>query len=321
MRALAVSRLDGPDGLSLVHVDEPAAAVGDVLIDVHAAGVAWPDLLMTRGQYQNRPELPFVPGGEVAGIVRHAPPGGGLRTGQRVMALTSVGGWQDVVCVSRDRVFALPDRISLLDGAGLPFNLLTVHFALTRRTRVEPGETVLVHGAGGGIGLMALSLARVLGARTLAVVSSEPKARAALAAGADRVLRAEAFADEVRSETVNVIVDPVGGRRVTDSLRALAPEGRLLVLGFTSGEIPEIRLNRLLLRNVSVVGVGWGSFARHERSYAAQQWAELSPLLDRGELVPPRVVGYPAEQAANALRLMEARELVGKAVLSFRGTR
>jgi len=190
MRAVQISTLDGPDSVTVVDVDEPAARDGSVVIEVHAAGVAFPDALLTRGLYQYKPELPFVPGSEIAGIVRSAPPESGFSAGDRVAALTGLSdGMAEVAVVSPDTVFALPESVSLSAGAGLLFNDLTVHFALRERGRLAPGETVLVHGAAGGIGTSALRMAPVLGAsRVIAVVSSEAKADIARSAGATDVV-------------------------------------------------------------------------------------------------------------------------------------
>lgn len=321
MRAVHVSRLDGPDALEVVDVPEPAAGDDAVVVDVHAAGVAWPDLLLSRGQYQLRPEPPFSPGGEVAGVVRSAPAGSGLVPGQRAAVLTGVGGWQEVVVARPSDVLPLPDEVPFDVGAGIAFNYLTVHFGLRRRARLAEGDTVLVHGASGGIGIATLQLASAYGARTVAVVSSEAKADAARAAGADEVVLADGFLARVKELTggrgVDVVMDPVGGDRFTDSLRALAPEGRLLVVGFTGGDIPTVRVNRLLLNNISVVGVGWGAFLAVEPGYLQEQWGEMRALLAAG-LRPVPVHTRPLADAAAVLREMDARTLTGKVVLQVR---
>jgi len=322
VRAVQVPALDGPQALVVVDVPEPVAGPDAVVVDVHAAGVAWPDLLLTRGQYQLKPEPPFSPGAEVAGLVRSAPEGSGLVPGQRVVVLCGLGGWQETVVSPVDSVLPLPDGVSLSAAAGVPFNYLTVQFALRRRARLQAGETVLVHGASGGIGVATLQLARAYGARTIAVVSTEAKVDAARAAGADEVVLAEGFLGRVKELTggrgVDVVMDPVGGDRFTDSLRSLAPEGRLLVVGFTGGEIPTVKVNRLLLNNISVVGVGWGAFLMVEPALLQQQWAEVRELLETGGAVAVEGPVYPLEQARQALLDMEARTLTGKAVLTVR---
>ncbi|EUA08512.1 zinc-binding dehydrogenase family protein [Mycobacterium kansasii 732] len=322
MRAIRVTRLDGPDAVELAEIGEPAG--GGVVVDVYAAGVAFPDALLTRGLYQYRPEPPFVLGAEIAGVVRTAPGDADVRAGDRVVGLTMLtGGMAEVAVLSPDRVFNLPDNVSFEAGAGLLFNDLTVYFALSVRGRLQPGETVLVHGAAGGIGTSALRLAPVLGAsRTIAVVSTEDKAAIATAAGATDVVLAEGFKDAVKTLTdgrgVDIVVDPVGGDRFTDSLRSLAPAGRLLVIGFTGGEIPSVKVNRLLLNNIDVVGVGWGAWAGKHPGALSEQWAALERLLSSGKLPPPEPEVYPLEQAAAAVASLEKRTAKGKVVLRVR---
>ncbi|MCV7078672.1 NADPH:quinone oxidoreductase family protein [Mycobacterium szulgai] len=322
MRAARVTRLDGPDSVEVAEVDEPA---GDgVVVEVHAAGVAFPDALLTRGLYQYRPEPPFVLGAEIAGVVRSAPDDCHVRAGDRVVGLTMLtGGMAEVAVLSPDRVFKLPDNVSFEAGAGVLFNDLTVYFALTVRGRLKAGETVLVHGAAGGIGTSALRLASVLGAsRVIAVVSTEEKADIATAAGATDVVLAEGFKDAAKELTsgrgVDLVVDPVGGDRFTDSLRSLAPGGRLLVIGFTGGEIPTVKVNRLLLNNIDVVGVGWGAWAGTHPGALNEQWAALEKLLSEGKLSPPEPVVYPLDQAAAAIASLENRSAKGKVVLRVR---
>ncbi len=322
MRAARVTRLDGPDGIELAEVDEPA---GDgVVVDVHAAGAAFPDALLTRGLYQYRPDPPFVLGAEIAGVVRSAPDNSQVRPGDRVVGLTMLtGGMAEVAVLAADRVFKLPDNVSFEAGAGLLFNDLTMYFALNVRGRLRQGETMLVHGAAGGIGTSTLRLASVLGAsRIIAVVSTEEKGEIATVAGATDVVLTEGFKDAVKELTggrgVDVVVDPVGGDRVTDSLRSLAPGGRLLVIGFTGGEIPTVKVNRLLLNNIDVVGVGWGAWTLSHPGALAEQWAAIERLLSSGQLPPPEPVVYPLEEAAAAVASLENRSAKGKVVLRVR---
>lgn len=321
MRAAQIATLDGPSAISVVDLPEPDAD-GKVLIDVHAAGVTFPEVLLSRGQYQIKPELPFVPGSEVAGTVRSAPGSSGLQTGQRVVAFPGVGGFAEVAAAEPGLVFPLPDAVSFEQGAALPMNYLTMHFALRRRGRLREGETVLVHGAAGGLGTAGVQLAKAYGARVLAVVSGEGKVATARAAGADEVVLAEGFRDRVRELTggrgVDVVADPVGGDRFTDSLRSLAREGRLLVLGFTGGEIPTVRVNRLLLNNVSVVGVGWGAFWAGDPGYVQEQWRDLQPLLERGALQPVLGSVHDLADAAAAVAELDERRATGKVLLRIR---
>lgn len=323
MRAAQIARLDGPSAVAVVDIEEPAARDA-VVIDVHAAGVAFPDALLTRGLYQYKPELPFTLGAEVAGVVRNAPSGAHVSAGDRVLGLTMLsGGMAEVVALPADRVFRLPDSVSFDAGAGILFNDLTVHFALRTRGRLTAGETVLVHGAAGGIGTSTLRLAPALGAaRTIAVVSTEEKAEIARAAGASDVVLANGFRDAVKELTggrgVDIVVDPVGGDRFTDSLRSLAVSGRLLVIGFTGGEIPTVKVNRLLLNNIDVVGAGWGAWTFSHPGYLAEQWAELEPLLGSGAVPAPQPEVYPLDRAAEAIAALENRTAKGKVVLKLR---
>ena len=324
MRAIRVTTLGGPESLELVDIDEPIADDGGVVVDVHAAGVAFPDALLTRGLYQYRPELPFTLGAELAGVVRSAPQGAHVKPGDRVLGLTMIGGaMAETAVLSPDRVFPLPDDISFEAGAGLLFNDLTVFFALTARARLAKGETVLVHGAAGGIGTSTLRIAPALGAtRVIAVVSTEEKKDVARAAGATDVVLADGFKDAVAELTggkgVDIVMDPVGGDRFTDSLRSLAPAGRLLVVGFTGGEIPTVKVNRLLLNNVDVVGVGWGAWTLTHPDSLAQQWNGLAALLKSGKLAVPQPDVYPLDRAAEAVAALENRTARGKVVVRVR---
>lgn len=324
MRAVQIIGLDGPEAVEVNDVDEPAAPDGSVVVEVHAAGVAFPDALLSRGLYQYKPQLPFTPGGEVAGVVRSAPAGAHVAPGDRVLGLTMIsGGMAEVAVLPPEQVFPLPDNVSFEAGAGVLFNDLTVHFALRTRGRLAPGETVLVHGAAGGVGTSTLRLAPALGAaRTIAVVSSEDKVGVARAAGAGDVVLADGFKDAVAALTggrgVDIVLDPVGGDRFTDSLRSLAPAGRLLVVGFTGGEIPTVKVNRLLLNNVEAVGVGWGAWVLSHPGYLAQQWDELAPLLASGRVRPPEPQVYPLGRAGDAIASLENRTARGKVVLRVR---
>ena len=323
MRAVRVGALGGPESLEIVEIDEPVAD-GGVVVDVHAAGVAFPDALLTRGLYQYRPELPFTLGAELAGVVRSAPAGAHVKPGDRVLGLTMIGGaMAETAVLDADRVFPLPDSVSFEAGAGLLFNDLTVYFALTVRARLAKGETVLVHGAAGGIGTSTLRLAPALGAsRVIAVVSTEEKADVARAAGATDVVLADGFKDAVAELTggkgVDIVMDPVGGDRFTDSLRSLAPAGRLLVVGFTGGEIPTVKVNRLLLNNIDVVGVGWGAWTMSHPDALQEQWQGLAALLKSGALAAPQPDVYPLSRAAEAVAALENRTARGKVVVRVR---
>lgn len=320
MRAVQVTTLSGPSSVEVSKLPDPTVEPGHVLVDVHAAGVNFPDVLLTKGQYQLRPDPPFTLGSECAGVVREAANGSAFSAGDRVVAFPIFGAFAETAVVREELVFALPDAVSFVAGAALPMNYLTVHFALVRRAQLQKGETVLVHGAAGGVGTAAVSMATALGARVIAVVSTDTKTETARAAGADEVVLADEFLTRAKELTngrgVDVVVDPVGGDRFTDSLRALAPEGRLLVIGFTDGAIPEVKVNRLLLGNLSVVGVGWGAIWSGDPGYPGVQWQQILPLLEQGALAPLVGNTYPLAEAAAALTEIDERRALGKVVLT-----
>jgi NADPH:quinone reductase len=321
MRALQVTSLDGPDVVVAVDLPEPDAGDG-VLFEVHAAGVSFPDVLQARGLYQASAEPPYVPGVEAAGVVRAAPPGSPLRPGDRVAAMTRSGGWAQLAVAAPELTFALPDALDFAQGAGLVLNYHTAWFALVWRGRLRAGETVLVHGAAGGVGTATLQVARGLGARAIAVVSTGEKERVAREAGAEHVVRSDGpWRDEVREHTgggVDLVIDPVGGDRFTDSLRSLRDGGRLVVVGFTGGSIPEVRVNRLLLNNLEVIGAGWGAYLAHKPELTAEIAAELDRLIEAGFVRPIVGAHFPMERAAEALKLLESRGATGKVVLDVR---
>ena len=320
MRAVQVVEAIGPDGVRAVDLPEPDPT-GQVVVDLDAAGVSFPDFLQTSGGYQVVRPTPFVPGVEGAGIVREAPGDSGFRAGDRVVVLAFGGAWQRTVAVHPSTVFALPDAVTLTAGAGFLMNYLTAHFALTERARTRAGETVLVHGAAGGLGTACLQVAAALGLDTIAVVSTEDKAAVAKANRATHTVLADGFKDAVAELTggrgVDIVLDPVGGDRFLDSLRSLAANGRHVVLGFTGGEIPTVKVNRLLLKNISVVGAGWGEYIREDFGYPARQWAELEPLLASGALQVAEPTLFPLERAGDALKSLESRSATGKVALSL----
>jgi NADPH:quinone reductase len=316
VRAVQVVRLDGPSAVEVRDVDEPQRGPDQVLVDVRAAGVNFPDVLQSKGLYQYKPDPPFTLGSEVAGVVREAPEGSPLRPGDRVAAFPMVGGFAEAVVAHAEHVLPLPDAVSFAAGACLPMNYLTAHFALLRRGHLRAGQRVLVHGAAGGVGTACVQLAAAEGAHVVAVVSTPEKAEVATRVGAHDTVLVDGFRDAVKAlGPVDLVVDPVGGDRFTDSLRCLAPEGRLLVIGFTAGDIPTVKVNRLLLNNVDVVGVGWGGYALGRPGYVAGQWAELEPHLRSGALDPLISGTFPLERAAEALTRIDERAVTGKVVL------
>ncbi len=313
MRAAQVVTPTGPSDVVVREVDEPAPGPGDVLVEVHRVGVSFPDLLLSKGQYQLRPEPPFTLGVDFAGTVVSGP---GFEVGQRVAGVLGYGGASELVAVPAEYVFAIPDSLSFAEGAALPMNYLTALFALKERGQVQPGERVLVHGAAGGVGTATLQVAKGLGATTVAVVSSAEKEQVARDAGADEVVRADSFTEAGK---VDVVLDVVGGAAFTDSLRMLNPQGRLLVVGFAAGQgIPEVKVNRLLLNNIDVRGVGWGAFAMTTPGYMQEQWRDLAPMLADGTVRPPIGATYAFEEFGQALVDLEQRRALGKLVVAVR---
>src|SRR3954471_11760215 len=290
MRAMQVNELSGPEALTAVDLPDPEPShfmsPGEgVVIGVKAAAVSFPDVLQSRGLYQFKPELPFIPGAEVAGEVISASPGSGFSSGDRVAAMTMVGGMSERAVAPPALTFALQDSLDFAEGAALILNYHTALFALKLRGRMKEGETVLVHGAAGGVGTATIQVAKALGGRVIAVVSTDDKERVAREAGADEVLRSDgAWKDEAKELTggVDVVIDPVGGDRFTDSIRSLGENGRVVVVGFTGGSIPEVRVNRLLLNNTEVVGAGWGAYVMGKRELNVEIGEAVNRMIDEG---------------------------------------
>jgi NADPH2:quinone reductase len=328
VRAVQITDLTGPsEALSLVDLPEPEPVhmlSGDraVVVDVHAAGVSFPEVLQTRGEYQYKPPLPFVPGSEVAGVVRSAPDGSALKEGDRVAAWCGLGAFAEVVAAPEFLTFPLSDDLSYGQGAGLILNYHTAWFSLVIRGRLKEGETVLVHGAAGGVGTASIQVAKGVGARPIAVVSSDDKEAVARAAGADEVVRSDgAWKDEAKELSdggVDVVLDPVGGDRFTDSLRSCREGGRVVVVGFTGGSIPEVRVNRLLLNNTEVVGAGWGAFVMGKPGINKEIGDAVNRLVDEGIARPIVGASFPLERASEALELIDSRGATGKVVLDVR---
>jgi NADPH2:quinone reductase len=316
MFAHRIAAFTGPDDVVWTEVAEPAAD-GGVIIDVAAAGVSFADLLQTRGAYQMRVVLPYTPGMDAAGVVRS---GAGFSPGQRVAVLVPHGCWQEVISVPPERVLPLPDEMSFEMAAAAPLNYLTGLFALVRRARALAGETLLVHGAAGGVGTAAVQLGKALGLRTIAVAGDSAKREFALRCGADHAVLSDGWLAAVREvlgeRAVDIVLDPVGSDRMTDSLRSLAPEGRLLVLGFAGGEIPVVKVNRLLLGNTGVLGVASREFFEQRPALVAELWEQLMELWRTRMLADPPVEAYPFADARAALRAIAERRAVGKVVLS-----
>ena len=319
MKALVAQELTGPAGLVYTDVDDVLSADA-VVVDVGAAGVCFPDLLLSRGEYQLRLEPPFIPGMEVAGTVRSAPAGSGFTVGQRVSGLSMIGGYAEQAAVVPANVVPTPDGVDDASAVALLGNYYTMYFALQRRAALRSGETVLVLGSAGGIGVASIQIAKALGARVVALVHRTDAQDFVAGVGADVVLPLaegwkQAVLDATGGRGVDVVVDPIGGDAFDDAIRVLAPEGRLLVIGFAAGQgIPTVKVNRLLLRNVSVVGVGWGEFVRHTPAAQAEVGAGLGALVAAG-LRPPAPLTYRLADGAEGLQALADGKVRGKLVL------
>lgn len=344
MRAIQIVQETGPESaLRAVELPEPIAPGGDgpgaradgdrphvrgmesiggatVEIDVRASGASFPELLQSRGQYQIRPPLPFIPGCEVAGTVRSAPEGSGLQPGDRVFGFCGLGGWAQVALSPANLTYRLPEQLDFAQGAAIILNYHTAYFALAMRGRLKAGETVLIQGAAGGVGTAAIQVAKGLGGNAIAVVSSERKREVALQAGADDVVMlSERWKDEVKRASgggVNVVLDPVGGERFTDNLRCLTIDGRAVVVGFTGGSIPEVKVNRLLLNNIEVIGAGWGAYLAARPQIAGEIGDALATMIAGGAVKPIVGASFPLDEASEALKMLDQRRALGKVVLT-----
>ncbi|EWT07784.1 NADPH:quinone oxidoreductase [Intrasporangium chromatireducens Q5-1] len=324
MKAIVVSELTGPDAAVLSDIPEPTGAhpraQGErLLVEVHAAGLSFIDPLQTRGLYQNGVATPYIAGSEVAGVVLEAPEGSGFEHGDRVGGIIWHGGLAERALALPEYTVKLPDSMSFREGAALYMNYATSWYALYRAA-VQPGEWVLVQGAAGGVGTAALDLAKTFGTKAIAVVSSDAKEAAARACGADEVVRSDGpWLEEVRALTdgrgVHVVLDPVGGDRFTDSLRALRQGGRLIVIGFTGGEIPTVKVNRLLHRNLTVTGITMDNMETEYPGTLRMVRDAVERLAADGAIKPLVGATFPLEQSAAALRSLEERSAIGKVVI------
>jgi NADPH2:quinone reductase len=308
--------------VTVAELPDPSPGPDEVLIRVRCAGVSFPELLQSRGRYQHSPALPFVPGSEVAGQIISAPDGSGIKPGDRVAAFTLVGAFAEKAVAATERVFPLGDTVTFEQGASLPLNYLTAYFGLVERGKMAAGESVLVQGAAGGVGSAAVQIAKAFGAgEVIAVTSTPEKGEVAVRAGADEYVLADGFKDAVLGGAspggVDIVVDPVGGDRFTDSLRCLKDDGRLLVIGFTAGEIPVVKVNRLLLNNIAVVGVGLGVYGFTRPGHIGRCWAAITPHIETGDLDPVICATFPLEEAAAALTVLDERRAVGKVLLTM----
>jgi NADPH2:quinone reductase len=333
MRALLSQAPGPPETLVLTEAPDPVAGPGQVVIRVEACSVNFPDALIIEDKYQYRPERPFSPGAEAAGVIEAVGEGAeGVRVGDRVITYSSHGGMAEKLLVAANRVIGMPDAMPFEDGASLIMTYGTSIHALKDRAKLKAGEKLLILGAAGGVGIAAIELGKAMGAQVIAAVSSPEKAAAAKAAGADATMLyprgpfdkdgqkalSEMFKQACGEGGPNVIYDPVGGDYAEPALRSIAWEGRFLVVGFPAG-IPRLPLNLVLLKNCSVVGVAWGAAAQRDPKGHAENVRGLLALYAQGKIRPRISERYPLERAADAITRLASREAVGKIVVTMNG--
>lgn len=323
MRAMLCKAYGPIEDLSLQELPSPVPGPGEVRIKVAACGVNFPDVLIVQGKYQFRPDPPFAPGGEISGTVVETGPGvGGFKPGDPVIATTLWGGFAEEVVTTADRLMHRPTSMDEVTAAGFAITYGTSYHALVQRARIQPGETLLVLGAAGGVGVAAVQIAKALGARVIAAASSPEKLAIAREQGADETVdySRDGYRDRLKELTsgrgVDVVYDPVGGDLLDPSLRSMAWNGRYLVVGFASGEIPRIPANLTLLKGCSVVGVFWGQFRRNEPEADAENFRRLFDLHAAGRIRPVVSATYPLAEAREALAVLSGRKVTGKVVLT-----
>ena len=322
MRAMVATRWGEPTDLQLMELPDPVPGARQVAIDVHASACNFFDILMVQGKYQVRPPLPFSPGGEVAGVVRAVGPGvEQVVPGDRVFAMLGWGGFASVALAPVESVFRMPQSMPFEHGAAFGIVYQTSYFGLVYRAQLQAGETLLVHAAAGGVGLAAVQIGRALGARVLATAGSAAKLDVALQHGAEAAFdysKAD-WVEQVMAATggrgADVIYDPVGGDVFDLSTKCIAFGGRLLAIGFASGRIPSIQVNRVLLKNIAVVGLHWGAYRQHDPSRIPQAMNALFDLYNNGALRPVVSSTWPLADAAVALEEIASRRSVGKVLL------
>ncbi len=320
---MRIHRHGPPESLTVDEVPSPEPGKGQVLVSVHASAVNFPDTLIIENKYQFKPELPFAPGGEVAGTIKSVGEGvNGFEVGDRVIAVCGWGGYAEEVLTTVDKLVRLPQGIDMEAAAALVITYGTSHYALQDRAAIQPGETLLVLGAAGGTGVSAIELGKLMGAKVIAAASSDEKLALCKARGADETINyaTEDLRQRVNALTggrgVDVVYDPVGGAYAEPALRSMAWRGRYLVIGFTTGEIPKLPLNLVLLKGCSIVGVFYGGFAQAEPARYDAFMQELVGWLADGRIKPAITARYPLERAAEALRVVADRRATGKIMLT-----
>ena len=322
MKAVRCTAWGPPDSLVLQDLPEPVAGPGDIVVDVKAAGVNFPDVLTVQGKYQVRPPLPFTPGNEFAGVVRAVGAGvDGFAPGQRVIGFTRTGAFAEQAVAPASAFLPMPDDMDFDVAAAITLTYGTSYHAVADRGALQAGETMLVLGAAGGVGVAAIEIGKSLGARVIAAASSDEKLAACKAHGADVLINYETedLREALRAATEgrgpDVVYDPVGGKYSEPALRSIAWRGRHLVVGFAAGEIPRLPWNLMLLKGASVVGVFWGDFTRKEQDAHLAAMARITGWIAEGKLKPLVSRRYPLAETAQALQDMAARKVIGKVII------
>lgn len=322
MRAIVVDHWMEPRDVAVREIPEPPLVPSTIKVEVRAAGCNFFDTLMVRGQYQVKPPFPFVPGGELSGTVVEVGEGVGFAIGDRVLAPVPTGAYAERAVVPAGSAWRLPPRMSFEEGAVLPIVYPTSYAALAFRARMQPGETLLVHAAAGGVGLAAVQIGKAMGARVIATAGGADKLEIVRRAGADVLIdyQTEDFVERVHALTdgrgADVIYDSVGGDIFDRSLKCIAWNGRLLVIGFAGGRIPEVKANRILLKNIAIVGLHWGAYARYEPERVPETFAALFQMYDEGRIKPVIFGSYPLERTGEALVALASRQTYGKVVVT-----
>lgn len=324
MRAVLCKEWGGPEKLVVEDVPRPALREGAVRVAVHAAGVNFADLLVIAGQYQEKPAFPFTPGAEAAGVVSEVGAGvSTLKPGDRVMALTGLGAYAEEVVVDATRVLPIPDSMDFESAAAFPVAYGTSHGALEWRARLQAGEWLLVLGAAGGVGLAAVEIGKAMGARVIACAGGAEKLAVAQQHGADHVIdySQEDIRERVKAITgghgADVVYDPVGGDAFDAALRSIAWGGRMIVIGFAAGRIPQIPANIVLVKNIDVIGFYWGSYQAHNPDLLRGSLAKLLKWVEQGKLKPHISQRFDLAEAARALDDLRRRRSTGKVVLTM----
>lgn len=323
MKAVVCTKIGDPNLLEIKEIETPKPSKNEVLVKVQAAGVNFPDALMVQGKYQIVMDPPFTPGNEVCGYVEETGDDVDLKIGTKVIALPPIGGFSEYVSVDKNLVIPVSEKVNVMAGASLPINYGTCYYALKRRANIQKDESLLVLGASGGIGTATIQLAKIMGVKTICAVGSNEKAEYVKSLGADEIIRydqvelKETVKELTDGKGVDVVMDPVGGEVTEQALRATAWNGRLLVIGFTDGNIPKIPLNLTLVKGVSIVGVWWGRWTTTSPEETAEDFKELIEFIEKDELIIKPKNVHPIEETSLALENFLSRKNIGKTVISF----